>query len=104
MPDGNSIAADIPRVVAKLREGYDLVIASRYAPGAKSEDDDWLTGIGNGLFTGIVNATVSGPMNNGLVRCTFGPGNRLASIMRLRWRSWSVPKLAAVRIAVVRLP
>jgi glycosyltransferase involved in cell wall biosynthesis len=55
MPDGNSIAADIPRVVAKLREGYDLVIASRYAPGAKSEDDDWLTGIGNGLFTGIVN-------------------------------------------------
>jgi len=55
MPDGNSVPADIPRVIAKMREGYDLVIASRYAPGAKSEDDDWLTGIGNWLFTTIVN-------------------------------------------------
>ena len=55
MPDGNSLAKDIPRVIAKMREGYDLVIASRYAEGAKSEDDDWLTGIGNWLFTTIVN-------------------------------------------------
>ena len=42
-PDGNSIPADIPRIVAKINEGYDLVIGSRYREGAKSDDDDWLT-------------------------------------------------------------
>lgn len=55
MPDGNSIPADIPRLIAKMEEGYDLVIASRYLEGASSEDDDWLTGFGNMMFTAIVN-------------------------------------------------
>lgn len=54
-PDGNAIPADIPRIIAKVREGYDLVVASRYLPGAKSDDDDWLTATGNFLFTRIVN-------------------------------------------------
>jgi glycosyltransferase involved in cell wall biosynthesis len=54
-PDGNSVPADIPRIIQKLHEGYDLVIGSRYLPGAKSEDDDWLTALGNRLFTGSVN-------------------------------------------------
>jgi len=54
-PDGNSIAEAIPKLIDKINEGYDLVIASRYAEGAKSEDDDWLTGIGNWMFTTIVN-------------------------------------------------
>lgn len=55
MPDGNSVPADIPRIIAKMNEGYDLVIGSRYGEGAKSDDDDWLTGIGNWMFTTIVN-------------------------------------------------
>ena len=50
-PDGNSIPADIPRIVAKIDEGYDLVIGSRYREGAKSDDDDWLTATGNWMFT-----------------------------------------------------
>jgi glycosyltransferase involved in cell wall biosynthesis len=54
-PDGNSIPADIPRIIEKMHDGYDLVIGSRYLPGAKSEDDDWLTALGNRLFTGTVN-------------------------------------------------
>jgi len=54
-PDGNSIPEDIPHIVAKLQEGYDLVIGSRYRDGAKSDDDDWLTAIGNWMFTRIVN-------------------------------------------------
>src|SRR4051812_29349504 len=54
-PDGNSIPADIPRIVAKINEGYDLVIGSRYREGAKSDDDDWLTATGNWMFTAIVN-------------------------------------------------
>ena len=55
-PDGNSIPAVIPPLIEKMREGYDMVIASRYYQGAKSEDDDILTGFGNWLFTRTVNA------------------------------------------------
>jgi hypothetical protein len=38
-----------------MKEGYDMVVVSRYAPGAKSEDDDWVTAFGNWLFTGTIN-------------------------------------------------
>ena len=55
MPDGNSIPADIPRLIAKISEGYDLVVASRYLGGTESDDDDRLTAFGNGMFTAIVN-------------------------------------------------
>ncbi|MBI4863815.1 MAG: glycosyltransferase family 2 protein [Candidatus Riflebacteria bacterium] len=55
-PDGNSIPELIPELVKKVRdEGFDMVIASRYAKGAKSDDDDWLTGFGNWLFTTTIN-------------------------------------------------
>jgi len=54
-PDGNSIPELIPSLIEKINEGYDMVIASRYAKGAKSYDDDFLTGIGNFVFTRIVN-------------------------------------------------
>lgn len=54
-PDGNSLPQDIPRIIEKVREGYDLVIGSRYLGNAKSDDDDWLTAKGNWLFTTIVN-------------------------------------------------
>lgn len=55
MADGNSIPADIPRIIAKVREGYDLVVGSRYLQEARSDDDDWLTAKGNWMFTTIVN-------------------------------------------------
>lgn len=54
-PDGNSIPELIPAIFAKMAEGYDMVIASRYLGSAKSEDDDWLTGFGNWFFTRTVN-------------------------------------------------
>lgn len=54
-PDGNSMPERIPDVVRKLREGYDLVIASRYKDGAKSYDDDFLTAVGNWGFTFVTN-------------------------------------------------
>ena len=54
-PDGNSIAELIPDLIAKYREGYDMVIVSRYAEGAKSDDDDLITGFGNWLFTTVIN-------------------------------------------------
>lgn len=54
-PDGNSVPELIPDLIAKMREGYDMVIASRYLGDATSEDDDIVTGFGNWLFTRTVN-------------------------------------------------
>jgi len=55
-PDGNSIPELIPNLVEKMKEGHDMVIVSRYAKGAKSYDDDFLTKIGNKIFTKLVNS------------------------------------------------
>jgi len=54
-PDGNSVVDRIPPLIEKMKEGYDMVIVSRYAKGAKSDDDDAVTGFGNWLFTGTIN-------------------------------------------------
>ncbi|HSV43313.1 MAG TPA: glycosyltransferase family 2 protein [Candidatus Bathyarchaeia archaeon] len=54
-PDGNSIPELIPDCIAKLKEGYDMVIVSRYKEGAKSYDDDAVTSFGNKLFTTSIN-------------------------------------------------
>jgi glycosyltransferase involved in cell wall biosynthesis len=59
-PDGNSVPEVIPQLVAKMREGYDMVIASRYFGDAKSEDDDLVTAFGNWLFTKTVNVLHGG--------------------------------------------
>ena len=37
---GWQLGAELIPLVDKIREGYDMVIASRYLPPAKSEDDD----------------------------------------------------------------
>jgi glycosyltransferase involved in cell wall biosynthesis len=54
-PDGNSVPERIPDLLAKLREGYDMVIVSRYLDGAKSEDDDAVSAFGNWMFTRLIN-------------------------------------------------
>jgi glycosyltransferase involved in cell wall biosynthesis len=54
-PDGNCPIDSIPRLIEKMKEGYDLVIGSRYLGTAKSDDDDLVTGFGNWLFTRTVN-------------------------------------------------
>ncbi|MDO8748068.1 MAG: glycosyltransferase family 2 protein [Candidatus Omnitrophota bacterium] len=54
-PDGNSIPERMPPLVAKMKEGYDMVIVSRYAKGAKSYDDDCVTAFGNKMFTSLIN-------------------------------------------------
>lgn len=53
-PDGNSIVETIPLLIEKIKEGYDIVIASRYKDKAKSYDDTLLTGIGNFIFTSLI--------------------------------------------------
>ncbi|MBI5519678.1 MAG: glycosyltransferase family 2 protein [Desulfovibrio sp.] len=66
-PDGNSVAELLPDLVAKMREGYDMVIASRYLGPAKSADDDIVTGFGNWLFTRTVNLLHGGKYTDVMV-------------------------------------
>ena len=54
-PDGNCDPEKIPMILDKIKEGYDLVIGSRYFGEASSQDDDLITAFGNWLFTGTVN-------------------------------------------------
>ena len=54
-PDGNSIPEIIPELVQKMKEGHDMVIVSRYARGARSDDDDGITAFGNWMFTSLIN-------------------------------------------------
>jgi glycosyltransferase involved in cell wall biosynthesis len=66
-PDGNSIPEVIPDLLAKMEEGYDMVIASRYLDDAKSEDDDMVTGFGNWLFTKTINVLYGAKYTDALV-------------------------------------
>jgi glycosyltransferase involved in cell wall biosynthesis len=66
-PDGNSIAGLIPDLIEKMKEGYDMVIVSRYLGKAKSEDDDFLTGFGNWMFTTMVNVLHGGHYTDAMV-------------------------------------
>ena len=66
-PDGNCPTQAIPEILAKMREGYDLVIGSRYLGDATSEDDDFVTGLGNWLFTRTVNLLHGGRYTDAMV-------------------------------------
>lgn len=66
-PDGNSIPELIPECINKLKEGYDMVIVSRYAKGAKSYDDDAVTSFGNWLFTNMINLLHGGHYTDAMV-------------------------------------
>ena len=54
-PDGNCPPELIPSLVTKVQSTYDLVIASRYLNGGRSEDDTTLTRFGNHLLTWMAN-------------------------------------------------
>lgn len=66
-PDGNSVAGLIPDLIAKMKEGNDMVIVSRYLGSAKSADDDLVTGFGNWLFTKTVNLLHGGRYTDAMV-------------------------------------
>jgi len=66
-PDGNSIPELIPPLIEKMREGYDMVIVSRYLHGAKSEDDDLVTAFGNWIFTSLINLLFGGRFTDAMV-------------------------------------
>jgi glycosyltransferase involved in cell wall biosynthesis len=60
-PDGNCKVDDIVKIVDELKTGnYDMVIASRYKGGIKSEDDSAITAFGNWMFTTLINLFYGG--------------------------------------------
>ena len=54
-PDGNDEPEDIPRLIQKTKEGYDVVHISRFGKNSVSNDANWLERFGNGMFTFLVN-------------------------------------------------
>lgn len=54
-PDNNMIPERITECIAKMEEGYAMVVVSRYLPPAKSGDDSFISGFGNWMFTALVN-------------------------------------------------
>lgn len=66
-PDGNSVPEAIPPLIDTMREGFDMVIASRYKEDAHSEDDTLLTGFGNWLFTQTINTLHGGRYTDAMV-------------------------------------
>ncbi len=66
-PDGNSIPELIPDCINKMKEGYDMVIVSRYAGDAKSYDDDLVTAFGNKMFTTFINLFHGGHYTDAMV-------------------------------------
>jgi len=66
-PDGNSVPELLPDLIAKMKEGYDMVIVSRYLENARSADDDLLTGFGNWFFTKTVNLLHGGSYTDAMV-------------------------------------
>ena len=66
-PDGNSVPELIPELINKMKDGFDMVIVSRYLGEAKSADDDIVTGFGNWLFTRTVNLLHGGKYTDVMV-------------------------------------
>ena len=66
-PDGNSVPELIPLLIEKMKEGYDMVIVSRYLEGAKSDDDTFITALANKVFTLTTNLFFGGKYTDAMV-------------------------------------
>lgn len=65
-PDGNSEPQDIPKLVEKIQQGYDIVVASRYFGGRKSLDDDPMSCLANRFLTGLINLLFHCQLTDGI--------------------------------------
>jgi len=65
-PDGNCKVDQLPELVAKLNEGYDHVVVSRYLAHAVSHDDNIVSAFGNWLFSRLMRPLASFPITDAL--------------------------------------
>lgn len=78
--DGSHNPADIPRLLEKLAEGYDLVLGSRYAPGGHSKDDTLIRYIGNKVFSFLIQLIYRIGISDGLYLFVAGKRKVFESI------------------------
>jgi glycosyltransferase involved in cell wall biosynthesis len=65
-PDGNCKADQLPELVAKLHQGYDHVVVSRYLEHAVSQDDHVVTAFGNWMFSRLMRPLAKFPVTDAL--------------------------------------
>ncbi len=65
-PDGNCKVEQLPELLAKMREGYDHVVVSRYLGHAVSEDDHLITAFGNWMFSRLMRPLANFPITDAL--------------------------------------
>lgn len=53
--DGSHNPKDIPKLIRKVKQGYEYIIASRYVKGGRSDDDTLIRFIGNRTLTFLTN-------------------------------------------------
>ena len=65
-PDGNDVPEDIPKIIKKIEEGYDVVHISRFGKNSISEDAGPIDRFGNNMFTFLVNVFFGGKLTDAL--------------------------------------
>ena len=65
-PDGNDEPEDIPRLIEKTKEGYDVVHISRFGKNSISDDANFLDRFANKMFTFLVNTFFGGNYTDAL--------------------------------------
>lgn len=68
-PDGNEDPRDIPLLIDKLDEGYDMIIGSRFLPGGGNEEDNLLfpwRAWANRTFTFLANTIWGGKLSDSI--------------------------------------
>jgi glycosyltransferase involved in cell wall biosynthesis len=107
-PDGNSDPAKIPEMIAKINEGYDVVIGSRYQPGAISWDDDIVTKIGNRIFTFLVNLIFRSRYTDTLIGTRIFRRDSFEKLnMRCTGLSWAIElpiRFAKKKMRIAEIP
>tara|TARA_Y100000996_G_scaffold414340_1_gene404910 strand:- start:3134 stop:3802 length:669 start_codon:yes stop_codon:yes gene_type:complete len=65
-PDGNHEPEEIPKLIEKIKEGYDQVLISRFGKGSINEDAGHFDGFGNKMFAFLANVLFGGVWTDSL--------------------------------------
>ena len=102
-PDGNDVPTDIPKLIQKTKEGFDVVHISRFGKESISEDANWLDRFGNNMFTFLVNTFFGGNYTDAL--------NGFRIIKRSIWdelktdaQYLNIEQQTCIRLAKLRIP
>jgi len=102
-PDGNDVPDDIPKLIEKTNEGYDIVHISRFGKNSVSEDANWLDRFGNNMFTFLVNTFFGGNYSDAL--------NGFRIIRRKIWdglktdaQYLNIEQQTCIRLAKLKIP